>query len=239
MKRKSLYFATLFSGLLLLSACSTPRPVIFEADHFDGRAVGEGRTAYLLPMSVDLTETVQEFVTIFEGTPAKGEAFLLHCLDEFLSGNEIAHDLNVGGRPRYGTRLTNLGGIPDPPDFGSIFVTETDKYGITQLEVTDPEGLAATLKKAGFDHLVLLHGLRVTRQDEDPTVGPVESAIMGGDDSKFATLFGQVIIWERSTQSIVWNGYVNGKHSLYRNFTKNTVKGMASEFSMDLATVLR
>ena len=148
------------------------------------------------------------------------------------------------GPPRYKMSLTNLAGTPDFQNFGSMFVSETDKYGITQLEFTDPGGLAAYLEKAGIDHLVLCNNLLVSRQDEAQGVcalpGPGgTTTVMGGGNSKFSSLFGQVIIWDRATEAVVWNGYVQGKQPIFRNFTKNTVKGMAEEFYIDLATVLR
>jgi hypothetical protein len=244
MKSKLLGLAAVLLGLMALSACSAPRPVIFEAEYFDGKAVGEGRTAYLLPTSVDLSATVQDFVSVFSGDPAAGEEFLLGCLDDFMSGSEDSQNLNVGGRPRYGTHLKNLASVSDVSNFGDLVNSETDKYGITKLDVIDPEGLASILESAGFDYLVLCRGLGVTRQAEAQGLYAVPSGggsttFVGGGDSKFATLYGQAIIWDRATKSVIWNGYISGKHSIYRNFTKNTVQGMAGAFAMDLGSVLR
>lgn len=230
--------------MLALVACSAPRPVIFQAETFDGRGVGEGRTAYLLPTAIDLSETVPDFVAAFDGDPAAGEDYLLGYLDNYLSGKLGAQEMTVDGRPRYGTRLTNLAAVADVGGFVELFVTETDKYGIARLQVADPEHLGALLEAAGFDYLVLCRGLRVTRQAEAQGLYALPGAngsttLVGGGDTKTATLFGQVIIWDRFARDTTWNGYVSGKHSIYRNFSKKTVQGMAGAFTADLGSVLR
>ena len=245
MKKRILCSAFLFGTLLIISACSPPRPVIFEAEHFDGKAVGEGHTAYLLPTSVDLKEVVQGFVVTFDGNPAEGESFILQCMDEYLSYTGVAKKRSLRSRSYYKKMsLTNLAGLPDPPDFGSMFDSETDKYGIIQQEITDPEGLAAYMEKNEMDHLVLCLDLRVLRKSKAQGVYGVPgpggtTTVLGGGSSNTGILTGQVIIWERATQSIVWNGYVEGAMLLYKGFDKRSVQALARDFVIDLGKVLR
>ena len=234
--------------LLLLAGCAAKRPVVYVDPSFDGKRIRQGTTAFWVPDNVDIKSIVQDFVRAFDGNPAVGVSFLRSMLIDYLTDVEqlLWEDMYGRGIVRLKFKFLNLAALADTTSVNRLINFNDNKYGIISLNVADPEALACLLENARVEYLILFQGLTVTRGAsvtapmEIPLPGG-EDTIIGGGESKHANLVAQGFIWGRESQSLLWHGFIHGQHRIgtWRGFTRNTVKGIAEKFALDLVMALK
>lgn len=120
-----------------------------------------------------------------------------------------------------------------------------DAYGIATLTIKRRESLASALTDVSADYLIVVYGMMVTRgaTTSQPVLLPIKGAydlpvLWGGGDTNFVTMSAQVFVIHTATMTVIWNGFIGGKHTIMSKFTKNSAKGVAEAFVFDLYIAL-
>jgi hypothetical protein len=218
--------------------------VVFVDPSFDGKAVRQGHPSFLLPEEIDIQLVVQDFVRAFDGDPAAGESFLRACLVDYLTGAQPIPTGDRGAARQTRLGFLDLASKVDTTGMAQLISFATDKYGVATLTVADPDHLARLLAQAQTDYVVLFHSISAQRGSSAmaPTAVPMApggTLYVGGGEAKFATLSSEAYIWSRATRSILWHGYISGTHPIESKLTRNTVRGMAVRFALDVGAVLK
>lgn len=227
--------------------CAAKRPILFAASDFGSHKVFERETAFLLMQPIDITQTLQDYVAAFEGDPRAGVSFTENSLRAYLTGVEPIRGARARSRlPRgFSFRLIDIAAQVSSDSINATVTTEQDEYGITQAHI-DTTALAHLLTRGHVEYLILICRPNVNRGSSVSQpflltlpIPPPSTGVFGGGEDKFASLDAQVMVWDAGSQEVIWNGFVQGKHPISMNLTKNTVQGVASEFAQDLYYALR
>jgi len=237
--------ATLAAVVLCFISCSgSKRPVVYSHPRMSGKAVINGKTAFLLPDDIEIREVVQDYVAAFEGKPADGVEYTLEVLADCLKGNE---DLPQPSKHGFATvrrspfRMTDLGYEDIGRSVKRFFHFEKDKYGIASLKVTSPEELAEALEEADANFLLVFYDIRANRENTTrPTaVYPgVSPSVIPGKQMDLIMMTAQAYVWDRSSRSLFWHGYVAGKCEIDKSVEKDRVRRLSQVFAQDLLEAL-
>jgi hypothetical protein len=233
--------ALLIGGAGVLASCASQKQAIIYRDPlFAEYGVLKGPSAFLLWSPVDIQPVVQDMIREFDGDPHAGEIFVRDALVACFTGK-----CRVTGRSDdpYRFHLIDLASAMPVDSLRSGLTLTQDAYGVAQLTVNRRETVAAALASARADYLIVLFDAMVTRgaTAQSPVALRATSggaAIVGGGEATFASMGAQVIVLRAATMSIVWNGFVTGTHAIYRNFTKDTIEGVANTFAFELRRAL-
>jgi len=190
----------------VLSSCASPRPVVYESEHLDRGALRNQVVACFVPDGApDVSGVVTELVTWFDGDPAQGRQVLRGILDEALTGRFEF------GASRWHKRDMRL--VSDDDDRQAIAAAVTfrpDEFGILRIEATDAAALTHVCGERGWDYVLYLQGVSLTRRPGDTVMmtDALSAPVAVGND---LAAVGQVFLLAGDTGELLYQSYVIGR----------------------------
>ena len=201
--------------------------------------------AFLLWDRIDIHSMVEDVGLGFDGDSAKGEAFTRSVLTDFLTGSRFtkpdAHSITAGKGLHL--NLIDLRAAVPNVDVSQDFVAAVDLSGITSIAVLRPDSLKAVLASAHANYLIVIHGLRATKDELPGTIGflpnlnGLGSTVTTRGPRSFVNLTGQALVFRANSMTLIWNGFVAGRHEIGR-FKKSSAERVAEAFADDLELAL-
>ena len=246
MTRRTLVLFALAAFTLLGSPASAKRAVIFRDPAYPSGGPLKSGAAFLLCDRIDIHTMVQDFVLGFDGDYAAGEAFTRSVLTDYLTGRRFTkpNTYSITSGTGLHLNLIDLRAAVPNVDVGQDVAATTDSIGVTSIAVSRPDSLKAVLASAHANYLIVIHGLRATREERsgtnsflpDPS-GKFPAMSIGGGPRSFVNLTGQALVFRADSMTLIWNGFVTGQHEIGR-FRKSSAERVAEAFAEDLKLAL-
>ncbi len=136
---------------------------------------------------------------------------------------------------KFNMHMTCLEAVIDTAVIHSHLAIDVDRFGLASLHVNEPETFLQELETAGVSHLIIVHGLELTRSGG---VGPVPPTL-NLQRLEHLSLSAQVFLWDTTEGALLWTGFVQGMESIHPTFGRDQILETAVRFASDLAAVLR
>lgn len=230
------------AGAVLSASCAAKRPVIFRDPSFSDYSLLKKRSAFLLWSPININSVVQDYISAFTGNYESGRAFTQSALVDYLTGREKSY---IRTAPPIQLNLIGLHSESSSDSIHTCMAISQDAYGVATLTITRRESLAASLAAAQVDYLIVVYGMMVTRgaTTSQPVLLPIKGAydlpvLLGGGTTNIFQMSAQVFVIHGARMTVIWNGFVSGKHEIISKFTKNSAKGVAESFMVNLYDAL-
>lgn len=246
MTRRTLILLALAVFTLLGSEASAKRAVIFRDPAYPSGGPLKSGAAFVLWDRIDIHTMVQDFVLGFDGDYAAGEAFTRGVLTDYLTGKRFTKPSTYSITSGTGLHLNliDLRAAVPTVDVSQELAAAVDSIGVTSLAVSRPDSLKAVLASAQANYLIVIHGLRATRDELAGTTsflpapsGKFPTMSIGGAPRSFVNLTGQALVFRADSMALIWNGFVTGRHEIGR-FRKSSAERVAEAFAEDLKLAL-
>jgi hypothetical protein len=223
------YIAILALLIVLVASCAK-HPAIYIDPALNKNALIEGGIGFVLPPHITLDAMLQEYATTFSGRVSEGDSVTLEAMRIALCEGFSRFEPPV--------RIIDMAQAIDTTGISGAIEWDVDRYGLRSLRVIHPELLQSMLNRAGAAYLLLLTDLAIIRGKHSSTsigqyVPGTLVVLVPPAESEFATLSGHAFLWSAGTATVQWNGFINGKHTLDGDLTRDTIRDMGIAFAAD------